>query len=578
MIDTSKKFCSILLDVLEAQGVCDVVCSPGSRNVPLLIAAAAREGLKKHFAVDERSAGFMGLGLALVKNAPVALICTSGTALLNYAPAVAEAYYQGIPLIVISADRPIQWIDQDDSQTLRQDGALDNFVKKSFSIPANGEDTKEMLWYVERIANEAMITAASGKKGPVHINVHLSEPLNEKVKCGRNPAIIRNLESDSFANKEVIKELATEIAESKVMLVAGFNQPDSALQKVITEFSRFPNVVVMAETISNLHLDYDNYAVDSVLTAYSPEELDRYAPQLVISIGGSLVSRKLKEYLRRNSNNCRHWSVGYSHTLSDPFQSLSTHIECNPYRFFRAINSVLRKRLIAMPHNSKDSSLDLSGFSSDIYRNLWHELRIKALDIKNSEVRKAPWSELLAFQMILNDIPTSYNLFLSNGTAIRYAQIINYPLPHASYCNRGVSGIDGSLSTAIGGAIAFKESSLLVTGDLSMAYDIGALGLRNIPERFKVIVIDNQGGGIFRFIPSTSDLEGREEYLCQPPLLPLKDLAHGYGWNYFDAFDEKSLASVLPDFFTSPRKAILKVTCDGQVSAKILKSYFAQKV
>lgn len=565
MKDTSKKFCSIIFDVLEEKGVKDVVCSPGSRNVPLLLAAASRESLKKHFVVDERSAAFYGLGLSLVSKRPVALVCTSGTALLDYAPAIAEAYYQSIPLIVISADRPVQWIDQDDSQTLRQDGALDNFVKNSYTVPSTGEEIEELQWYVNRIANDAIISACTGRKGPVHINVHLGEPLGNKMERGLlRQRIINTIEGDAIGNKETIKHLASEIAGSKVLFVAGFHQPDSYLQRVITEFSRFQNVAVMAETISNLHLKEDAYSIDSVLTAYSSDVLDSMAPDIVISIGGALVSRKLKEYLRRNRKRCKHWSIGYSHATSDPFMSLSLRIESDATRFFRNLNGALKKCKIASDALS--------------YRNNWEELREKALQLKNSYIKDCEWSELKAFEILLNNIPSDYNLFLSNGTAIRYAQIIQYPLPHASYCNRGVSGIDGNLSTAIGGCIAYNGKTLLITGDLSMAYDIGALTINKIPDRLKVIVIDNQGGGIFRFIPSTSELPEKEEYLCQAPVLPLKQLAEGYDWDYFECADEESLKVKLSGFLKNQRRAILKISCDGVKSAEILKNYMKIQV
>lgn len=565
MEDTSKKFCSIIFDILKEKGVKDIVCSPGSRNVPLLLAAASRDNLNKHFAVDERAAAFMGLGISLVSKRPVALICTSGTALLNFAPAIAEAYYQSIPLIVISADRPIQWIDQDDSQTLRQDGALDNFVKNSYTIPAFGEELDEMRWYVNRIANDALITATSGRKGPVHINVHLEEPLGNKIERDYTPQrIVKTIESDSVGNKETIKELAFELANSKVLLVAGFNQPDSHLQRVVSELSRFPNITVMAETISNLHLKNDCYSIDSVLTAFDREILDSFAPDIIISIGGSLVSRKLKEYLRRNAFKCKHWSVGYSHTTSDPFMSLDMRIETDATRFFRSLKGALKKCNIAGRVSS--------------YQNEWLGLRRKALELKNSYIKNCEWSELKAFYILLNNLPSTFNLFLSNGTAIRYAQIVQYPLPHASYCNRGVSGIDGSLSTAIGGSKEYKGDSVLITGDLSMAYDIGALGITPVPKKFKIIVIDNQGGGIFRFIPSTSDLKEREEYLCQSPILPLKQIAEGYGWKYLECDDEESLKDKLPYFFEKDENIILKVTCDGIKSAEILKNYMNCKI
>ncbi len=181
MQDTDKNFCSILFDVMVEKGVKDVVCSPGSRNTPLLIAASSRESLRKHVVIDERSAAFMALGLAVVSRRPVALVCTSGTALLNYGPAIAEAFYQSVPVVVISADRPEQWIDQDDSQTLRQYEALSNYVKRSYQLPAFGNDDKEMQWYANRIINDAMIEATSRRKGPVHINIQLDNPLGKNA-------------------------------------------------------------------------------------------------------------------------------------------------------------------------------------------------------------------------------------------------------------------------------------------------------------------------------------------------------------------------------------------------------------
>lgn len=564
MEDTANKFCATLFDVLLSKGVKDIVCSPGSRNVPLLLAASAREDMKKHFAVDERSAGFMALGLSLVKQNPVAIVCTSGTALLNYAPAVAEAFYQGIPLIVISADRPIQWIDQDDSQTLRQYGALDNFIKKSYDIPAFGQELKEMNWYVNRISNDAVITAVSGKKGPVHINVQLSEPLDKTSKFHEvTPRIIEILTSDNFANKETYKHLAHKISESKVLLVAGFSQPDARLQKAVVEFSRFGNVAVMAETISNIHFNHDAYSIDYTLTAFNNEILDKLAPDVIISFGGALVSRKLKEYLRRNSGRSQHWSIGYNDNTADPFFSLSIRVETEPFRFLKAISVTLKK----MPLNPSVSNYNL----------LWKKLRQDAFTLKSPFIEAAPWSELKAFDYILKSLPSDYNLFLSNGTPVRYAQLINYNLPHASFCNRGVSGIDGSVSTAVGGAMAYKGKTLLITGDLSLSYDIGALSLLNIPDSFKIIVIDNQGGGIFRFIPSTSSLSILEEYLCQKPVLPLLQLAEGYGWEYYEASDEESLRDTFQSFLNKSRKAILKITCPGALSASVLSDFMKLK-
>lgn len=559
--DTDKKFCGILFDVLEDKGVRDVVCSPGSRNAPLLIAAASRDGLRKHVVVDERSAAFMALGIAMVSRRPVAIVCTSGTALLNYGPAVAEAFYQSLPIVVISADRPQQWIDQDDSQTLRQFEAFSNFVKKSYELPAYGDGEVELQWYANRIANDAMIEATSRRPGPVHINVRLGEPLSGKRVCSHQPQrIIGMLASDMVADRMKVKAIGEVVAESRVMFVAGFMPPDSRLQKAVTEFCSLPNVVAMTETLSNLHIKGHSCDIDAVLTAYPEETLDSLAPDLVITVGGSLVSRKLKEYLRRNSDICSHWSLGWHHTTSDCFQSLSMRIEADPARMLRGLHHA------AAGHVSEDTSS---------YSCQWTVAREKAAAAKSAYVASVGWSELRAFDMILGGLPAACNLFLSNGTTVRYAQLLGSRLPHASYCNRGVSGIDGCSSTAVGCAKAYNGMTVLITGDMSMAYDLGALALPDIPDTMRIIVIDNRGGGIFRFIPTTSSLPEREEYFCACPTLPVDLLAPAYGWDYLEAHDAEGLRKALRELFVRGRRKILRVVCDGEESAAILKGYMA---
>lgn len=561
-IDTDKTFCSILFDVISAHGVRDVVCSPGSRNAPLLIAAAARDNLRKHVVIDERSAAFMALGMAQATRKPVALVCTSGTALLNYSPAIAEAFYQGIPLIVISADRPEQWIDQDDSQTIRQFEALSNFVKKSCQIPAWGNEDKELQWYVNRIVNDAMTEALSHRRGPVHINVRLGEPLSRKRNYDHSSLrIIERISSDYIANRETVSHLAEELADKKIMFVAGFMMPDSRFHKAASQFCSLPYVAAMTETLSNLHLGPGSCEIDSVLTSYPEEEIDEMAPDVVISVGGSLVSRKLKEFLRRNSGKCQHWSLGWNHTTSDCFQSLTKRIEIDPSRFLHQMFC----RLSGKVNPEKN------------YGNKWLNLKRKASRLKGDYIKESPWSELKAFEMILRHLPVDANLFLSNGTSVRYAQLLTSSLPHASFCNRGVSGIDGSASTAIGYAKASRNPVWLITGDMSMSYDISSLSLPDIPDSMRIIVIDNNGGGIFRFIPSTSGLEEREKYFCAPPQLPLENLAKGYGWEYYEASDKESLSDGLFKLITSDHRSILKVSCNGIESAEVLRGYMECK-
>lgn len=554
---THKANCRIVAEVLRRHGVTDIVCSPGSRNAPLLLAADALPKVSTQVIIDERQAAFIALGMAQISRRPTALICTSGTALLNYAPAVAEAYYAGIPLIVVSADRPARWIDQDDSQTLRQPGALANFVKKSFDIPDFDASDEDMCLYANRLANDAMIEAMRGRRGPVHINVRLSEPLTGRpAEPLPQQRIIKCLEADDILPKERVRDMAVRFAGKKILVVAGFMAPDARLNKSVTRLASLQGVYVMHETISNLHLPRHHLAVDVILSTLTAEEKERLKPDLVITIGGALVSRYIKEYLR-SVHPAEHWAVGHSHTTVDCFNALTLRIEADPGRFLSMFGKFLAKE----PQTSD-------------YTSQWNAVKNRALRSHAQYLAAAPWSDLKAAQTVFAAIPREANLQLSNGTSVRYAQLCLNPMPHGCYCNRGVSGIEGSLSTAIGAAMAYPEMTVLFTGDMSMAYDVSALSVRDIPERLKIVVLSNGGGGIFRFISSTSSLPEREHYFCAPPQLPLPQLAAAYGFEYYRASSPGELKQVLPMFF-APRlaPAILEVVTPGEIGGEVLRGY-----
>lgn len=560
-IDSSKAEVQILLDVLTSQGVKEFVCSPGSRNTPLIIATSGREDIKLTMIVDERTAAFVALGKSIVSRSPVALICTSGSAPLNYAPALSEAFFAGIPLIAITADRPKEWIDQDDSQTINQEGIFTNFVKESYDIPT-GRDDADFRWFVNRIANEGVILATSGKPGPVHFNFRFDSPLgstSERIK--RQIRTILCQTPSPFLPKEQISVLADYASKKRILLIAGFMSPDSLLQKAVAKFLSLPNVNIMAETISNLHLEKTNYSIDSALCHLDEESLKKARPELVISIGGALVSRRLKEWLRRIPPE-QHWQISLDSTIADCFQSLTMTIKTEPYAFIRQFAVALGRKQF-----DKEQIPE--------YKELWRIIREKCFYLNEEYCKKINWSDLKAFYTILPEIPSTWNLFLSNGTSVRYDQIIPHHPPHSTFCNRGVSGIDGCTSTAIGGSLEYKGNTLLITGDTSFAYDIGGIGTYLADKRFRMIVINNRGGGIFRFIKSTSSLPMLEECFCLNPHPPIEGIAKAYGWIYQCADSEISLRSSLKDFF-KPHDCpiILEVVTPPEESAEILRNYF----
>ena len=535
---SARPVLSQLFSLLEAYGVKAAVCSPGSRNAALLQEADRREGIKKYVVVDERSAGFIALGLAMVSRSPVALICTSGSALLNYAPAAVEAYYQGIPLIVVSADRPEIWINQDDSQTIVQPGALANVVKASYDLDGDNRE-EDYQWFANRTINEALMTALAPKEGPVHINIHLNGKINteEHIIPEVEPSFplrkIFRLVPPSRLDKEEINSLAELAMGKRIMLVAGFMPPDHKLQKAVATLAGLKNVAVMAETISNLHLPKENFMVDSALFPLSPSQARELAPELVISLGGALISRKLKEFLREVKPEM-HWALGHSDNVIDYFRALTTKIEVSPASFLQTFG----KRLFRIQKALSPSMIP-------DYEGMWHEQRTGV----GNRLKNVGWSDLKALDMVLNSLPESANLFLSNGTSVRYAQIIPYRLTHATYSNRGVSGIEGSTSTAIGGMLAYGGMTCLISGDMSFGYDMAALASDFADERMRIVVLDNGGGDIFRFIEATRHLDIREDYLCADMNVPVEKIARAYEWEYFYAASEKELRKALREFF-----------------------------
>lgn len=559
MLTTTNSTARTLAYLLRSHGVQHVVVSPGSRNAPLLIAIASCPEIQTTVVIDERSAAFMALGISDTTQQPTALICTSGTALLNYAPAIAEAYYRKTPLIVISADRPTEWIDQDDSQTLHQYEALANFVKQSYDIPAHNSESN--VWYANRIINDAIITATTGRKAPVHINIRISEPLGHMAEHpGEKIRKINIFEPTPTIDPQAINRLSMDIvAPAKVMVIAGFHHPDKMLNMALNKLASQSNIIVLTETISNLHGNNFVDCIDTTLAAMSQDDKNELRPDIVITLGGALVSRHIKQYLRSHQPQ-RHWHVGLSNTTIDCFKSLTERIDIEPEVFFTALSDNLAT-------NSDNLSSD--------YSSRWIRFREKGTSILQSHCDKAQWSDLKAFATLLPMIPHNWNVQYSNGTPIRYSQLFGDKRFHRCSCNRGVSGIDGSTSTAIGASLAYSETTLLISGDMSASYDIGALTNHSVTHLFKIIVICNGGGEIFRFIESTRNLDILDKYFCVAPHLPLEDIANGHGYAYFEANNENELRDVFPTFRDeNQRPAILAIKTPSEISANTLYEFF----
>lgn len=557
MSEGIKPSAQIAAQLLHLHGITSVVASPGSRCAPMLEAFSNENAFKMTMIVDERCAAFYALGLAQ-NGKPVALVCTSGTAMLNYSPALAEAYYQGVPLIVISADRPVQWIDQDDSQTIRQYEALSHFVKASYDIPDLYITDNEMHWYASRTINEAINRAIQDKMGPVHINMQFNAPLTGEalISSSYKPEKINLISGQQMLSREQTLNLIEMLDGKKVLLVAGFLPPDNKLSKAVAAFSSLPNVALLSEKLSNLKTSWPT-GIDKILRFADKNEA---SPDVVITIGGALVSRHIKEWMRK-CNNIAHWSIGIDDRMADCFCHLKLKISVKPENVLKTLAHLMRKHA---KHGSD-------------YNHYWHKLWERAQENDPSETED--YCDLSALSWIYKKgITRDYNIQLSNGTSVRYGELLISDKQHAIYCNRGTSGIEGCTSTAIGAATAYKGPTLLVTGDMSFRHDLGALSL-NVPDGFKILVVNNNGGDIFRFIATTASLPNRENrYCCVEQMKPeIKTIATTFGFSHFEATSMAELKMQWAKFINYRHKAIFELNTSHCPNAEKLRQYLKQQ-
>lgn len=559
MLTTSHFTAAALCRLAVEYGVHRVFASPGARCAPLITALEAENSLTVSSVVDERSAAFMALGFAEISAEPVMLVCTSGTAVLNYAPAVAEAYFRRIPLIVVSADRPAAWINQNDSQTLPQPGALHHFVKKTINLQDIGaESAIEERWMAVRDINDAFLTALTEYRGPVHINLQFGMPLDTVVESDLSS--VKRIEQiaplPTIATHDA-RALGTRLAGRKVMIVCGIMPPSQKLSRAIARLAKFPLVVVLAEPLANIHCSEAVTNVDAA--AFEAASDSALTPDVVISCGGALVSSHLKSFLRKVRPS-EHWHIGIDPNVIDTFQCLTTRIRLAPVTFFPLLASAMQ------PHRKPGT-----------FGKLWGQRGEKALNVLAGFANRYPESSLSVMHRIMQRLPKGWNVQVSNGMSVRLMQLCEVSQAHRISSNRGVSGIDGSTSTAVGAMMAYRHGvTLLLTGDMSLQYDLTVLGSAHITPGFKVIVFDNQGGNIFRTIPSTREHPALEPRFAIPCEYPVIRIAEVWGFKVFQVSSVHDLDSVWPAFTEEDAvPAMINVVTNGVGDAKIYHEYFA---
>ena len=567
-----------IAQICALHGLKHVIISPGSRSAPLTVAFARHPDICARVVYDERAAAYIAMGLAQQTKQPVGLVCTSGTAVLNYAPAVVEAHYQKIPLLLFTADRPPEWIDQRDNQTIHQHGIYAAHCRATFELPVDTTHP-DAQWHLERLISEAINSSLAPIPGPVHLNVPLREPLylpaNTPTNYPAAPQLIEKLAIEPHLGQATWQRLLSiwQQATRKLILV-GMHEPSAALSQALQQLSQDPTVAVIADITSNIYPDGTTlYHSDMILSTRRESTLQELKPDLLISLGGQMVSKSLKLWLRRMRPQT-HWHVEPSGETVDTYQSL-THVIPVTAAYFCETLSQLNQPL-TMPSQALESSAESV---SPSYADGWQQRETQANHLIHSFLEEAPFGEFQAIYHVMQHLPAHSRLQVGNSSIIRYVNYISH-LPNmqlkAINSNRGTSGIDGTMSTTVGAALATDDITTLITGDLAFFYDRNALWHEHLSANLRIVMLNNHGGGIFKLINGPNQLteQEREQYFFTPQPLTAKRTAADHKCDYFHCNDIQTLQELLPDFFAPrSRAAILEIESDADLNSELFRRF-----
>ncbi|WP_373074882.1 2-succinyl-5-enolpyruvyl-6-hydroxy-3-cyclohexene-1-carboxylate synthase [Zeaxanthinibacter enoshimensis] len=564
----------------KAWGIRNIVISPGSRNAPLTIGFTEDPFFKCFSIVDERSAAFFAMGLSQQSKEGAVLVCTSGSALLNYYPGVAEAFYSDTPLVVISADRPGYKIDIGDGQTIRQPKVLESHVNYSAVLKQDvahatttieklqpsmitGAGIKRQQEEIQRYNEECIQEAlriAFNEQAPVHLNCPFEEPL---YQTQASPDVPEPSGPFSVYRPQVPEELQVYAEQwnssAKKMVLVGSLSAGAVPQLLLDKLAEDPSVIVLTETTSNL--SHPNFfpSIDSIVAPIEKsgkkDELFRQLqPDILLTFGGMIVSKKIKAFLREYRPQ-HHWHLDQKKAY-DTFFCLEHHFKQDPADFLRSF----------LPKTKNTESG---------YQPYWAAAKRRYEKRRQDYLKQIPFSDFKAFHSVIKHIPTNISLQLANSSTVRYSQLFDLPPSVRVYCNRGTSGIEGSTSTAVGAAFNADTPTVLITGDLSFLYDTNGLWNNYLRSDFRIIVMNNGGGGIFRILPGAEETGNFKTYFETTQELNLEYSCKMYGLQHDRATNESELDSLLQDFFTiSEKPRLLEICTPRTLNNKILLAYF----
>lgn len=557
MITSDKWVVQLVVDQCKAHGIHKIVFSPGSRNSPFVIAFDEDPDFQTYVIHDERAAAFFALGLISADESPVAICCTSGSAALNYYPAISEAFYQSLPLVVITADRPNAWVNQGDGQTIVQAQVFQQHIRFQVEL----EDlphTEELQWKFQRETALAFQRLTGSNRGPVHINVGLREPLYGKIeKTTSYSRVIRKIHALSFEDVAFWEEIAQRLQHRKIMVLCGQLHPNNKLNALLSKFSVHNNVVVLIENTSNLNHERFISCIDRTLNRIP--ETPEFQPDVLITIGGAVVSKRIKAYLRKCALSA-HFRVGTEFTDMDTYQHMTDSFDLPASTFFEQLLPLMPKEVNTNFFGKWKAHDYLAKDAIDLFRD-----------------RQNLLNDWTVFYELFQELPENTVLHMANSSVVRYCQLFDSLKGVHYFSNRGTSGIDGSTSTAVGAAIADpKKLHVLVTGDISFLYDSNALWIRPLPSNLRIIVVNNGGGGIFRIIPGPRESEQCARYFEAAHQQDCLPVAQAFGWKGTTVSTTEDLIAILPELlqFESAFQ-VIEVMTKTAANADTLTNFFS---
>jgi 2-succinyl-5-enolpyruvyl-6-hydroxy-3-cyclohexene-1-carboxylate synthase len=543
---SNKTSVQTILFHLQELGVKNIVYSPGSRNAPFAISLDGNPNFNVHVKVDERSAAFFALGIAQQTKMPVVLICTSGTAPLNYAPAIAEAFYQEVPLIVITADRPAESINQSEGQCIDQRGIYNNYIKYQCTLIEEATSDEDLVANNVFVGN-AIALSHTFPRGPVHINVPFQEPLY--LEASEN--IVSNKSKVAFSTTAIDLPQPTFDTKRQYLLLLGQNH-DERLEAQIRYMAQLPNVWVMTETHSNLHGCGGIDCIDRWIMSLSKKQMEDLQWDVVVSLGHNIISRKIKTLIRQKVK--EHWSIQWQEHPIDTYRKGPIVFRCSANEFMEAWLLEIAKSSFAFSTDAEQARPGMQQLNLNEYFD------------------NRPFSDLKFFHALSHSWPKGAQIQMGNSSVVRYIQLFDQRRDLRFFGNRGVSGIDGSTSTAVGAAVVTSVPVILVTGDLSFLYDANGLWHQPWPKHLKIIVVDNGGGGIFKIIDGAKN---------EPAVPRFFETSHNRdilqwvkGWGLSAQVTHEPKHDDLRNFFNDEKMSVLVVKTPGDVNPIELDLFF----